>query len=124
MSTRQRTTSYANFAEVLAEVATGLWRAIKEARGNCVSFTPKKILQYAGVDDNVKPIKLTLVRYILDQLVEKDVLYKDNKRYKICKYMILDDGSICQDEKNPLWELCKSTDSPDEVIKLLSQLVE
>ncbi len=124
MSTRQRTTSYANFSQVLAQVATGLWKAIKEARGNCVSFTPKKILQYAGADEDVKPIKLTLVRYILDELVKKDVLYKDDKRYKICKYIVTSDGKICTDEKNPLWELCKAADSPDEVIKVLSQLVE
>ncbi len=120
---RTRTTSsaYSNFGTVLQQVATGLWRAVKEARGNCVSFTPKKVLEYAGVSENVKPIVLTLVRYILDELVKSELLQKDEKRYRLCRYNMCEDGSM---QENKLWELCKESDSPDKIIKLLSSLVE
>ncbi len=120
-SKTKASTSYSNFNIVLEEVATGIWKAVKEARGNCVSFTPKKVLEYAGVTEDVKPIMLTLVRYILDELVKKDLLQRDEKRYRICRYNIYEDGSMSE---NPLWELCKSSDTPDSVIKLLRSLVE
>ena len=113
--------SYSNFNAVLKEVATGIWKAVKEARGNCVSFTPKKVLEYAGVNEDVKPIMLTLVRYILDELVKKNLLQKDEKRYRVCRYNICEDGSMTE---NQLWTLCKSSDTPDSVIKLIRSIVE
>ena len=47
MSTK--TELYKNFQLIEKAVAEGLWTAVKYARGSCVSFTPKKVLEYANV---------------------------------------------------------------------------
>ncbi len=118
------TSSYEKFSLIVEEVAIGIWKAIREAKGNCVSFTPRRLVEYAGEKNNVKPIKLTLIKYVLDELVKKGVLQKcDNNRYRICKYVVCEDEKISEDLKNPLWELCK-TSNPEEVIKILKQIVE
>ncbi len=118
-----RTSSYEKFSLIVEEVAIGIWKAVKEARGNCVSFTPRRLSEYAGEKGNVKPIKLTLIKYVLDELVKKGILQKCDNRYRICKYMICEEDKVSEDYKNPLWELCK-TSGPEEVIKLLKQIVE
>ncbi len=120
-STSYERSSYEKFSAIVEEVALGIWKAIKDARGSCVSFTPRRIVEYAGEKGNIKPIKLTLVKYILEELAKKGILEKADKHYRICRYI----GDPSNEEtKNPLWELCKSVDTPEKVINLLKQLVE
>ncbi len=113
--------SYEKFSVIVEEVALGIWKAIRDARGTCVSFTPRRLVEYAGEKGNIKPIKLTLVKYVLEELAKKGIIEKVDRHYRICKYV--GDPSN-EDMKNPLWELCKSAETPESVINLLKQFVE
>jgi len=105
---------YRNFRNVLDVVSRGLWVAVKIAKGNCVYFTTKKILEYAEYDDAV-PVVLTLVRHILMQLKEKNYLWVDESR-SVRKYV------VCSD--SPLWRLIKQSGGPEDVFKFLEEVVE
>lgn len=106
--------SYANFDKITSIVAEGIWNAIKYARGTCVSFTPKKVLEYANIKDTL-PVVLTLVKHVLEELVKKGLIEKDTSRsitrYRICK-------------TSELWSLCKETENSEKLLKLLKTIIE
>lgn len=112
--TNQLTNLYTDFKKIEVLVAEGLWNAIKYARGSCVSFTPKKILEYANVDEAL-PVVLTLVKHILEELVKKNLIEKDSTRsitrYRVCK-------------TSELWRICKEADNLEKIIQLMETTIE
>ncbi|MGC8597672.1 MAG: hypothetical protein ACP5NY_07145 [Thermocladium sp.] len=110
-------TSYTNFRDVTNAVAEALWKMVRESRGSCVSFIPKTLLEHSNssLKNNMLPVLFTLVKHILDNLVKNGLLEKDDSRsivrYKICR-------------KSELWALCKESDSPEKIAKLIRDLVE
>ncbi|WP_188596607.1 hypothetical protein [Thermocladium modestius] len=111
-------TSYTDFTNVEKAVAEALWNVVKESRGSCVSFIPKTLLERSNnnsLKNNMLPVVFTLVKHILDVLTSRGLLEKDDSRsvirYKLCK-------------TSELWALCKESDNPDKVEKLIRDLVE
>ena len=41
---------YKDFRNILDVVSRGIWALIKYAQGNCVYFTTRKVLKYAGCE--------------------------------------------------------------------------
>lgn len=91
----------ADFKEVTKTVARGLVRIVSEARGNCVSFTPRRVLEFAGIDTTA-PIALTLVKHVLEGLTSRGFVVRDDSRSKI-RYV------LCQG-RSQLWDILKSGD--------------
>lgn len=81
-----------DFKSVLKVVYQGMQKMVSEARGSCVSFTPRRVLMSGGVD-TTKPVVLTLVRYVLERLVGVGMLQRDDTRarvrYVLCKNSLL-----------------------------------
>ncbi|MCI4464630.1 MAG: DNA-binding protein [Thermoproteus sp.] len=103
-----------DFKEVTRTVALGLHKIVSEARGNCVSFTPRRVLEFAGIDTTA-PIALTLVKHVLEGLTAKGLITRDDSRSKI-RYI------VCRD-RSPLWASLKSGDI-DGVTDLIYRSVE
>ncbi len=103
-----------DFKEVVKTVALGLHKIISDARGNCVSFTPRRVLEFAGIDTTA-PIALTLVKHILEGLTEKGLVVKDDSRSKI-RYI------ICRG-RSPLWEPLKEG-SLEDITDIIYRAVE
>ncbi len=112
----QITNIYADFKKIEELVARGgLWVAVKYARGgSCVSFTPKKILEYAEFNDTI-PVVLTLVKHVLKQLSDEGYLQVDNSR-SIVRYQ------LCN--KSKLWDLIKQSSGPEDVLKFLEEVTQ
>ncbi len=108
------TSFYANVRNVIDLIARGLWILIHYTRGSCVAFTQKRLLENAGCD-NPLPVLMTIVKDIMNKLVEQKLLTIDDsrsvKRYTICK-------------DSPLWNVIKKAEGPEEVIEYLSKVVE
>ena len=113
-SMTQITNIYADFKKIEELVARGLWVAVKYAKGTCVSFTPKKVLEYAEFNDAI-PVVLTLVKHILKQLNDKGYLQVDNSR-SIVRYR------LCRD--SPLWGLIKQSGGPEDVLNFIEKVIE
>ena len=96
-----------DFKSVWKTVYTGMQKIVGEARGSCVSFTPRKVLEFGGVDTTA-PVALTLVKHILEKLVEAGFMQRDDSRartrYVLCK-------------NSPLWQKLRGGDS--ETLALL-----
>jgi hypothetical protein len=109
------TNVYKDFRNILNVVSRGLWAGIKYAKGNCTSFTTRKVLEYAESEFLATPVVLTLVRHILLQLEEKGYLQIDESRsvrkYVVCK------GST-------LWRVAKNGDGPEDVFAFIEKEVE
>ncbi|AFA40322.1 hypothetical protein Pogu_2295 [Pyrobaculum oguniense TE7] len=90
-----------DFKSVLKTVYLGMQKIVSEARGSCVSFTPRKVLEFGGVDTTA-PVALTLVKHILEKLVEAGYLQRDDSRartrYILCRY-------------SPLWEKLRNKEA-------------
>jgi len=104
---------YTDFKRIEELVVRGLWRAIRYARGSCVSFTPKKILEYAEVDEAI-PVVLTLVKHVLKQLSDKGYMEVDDSRsivrFKICR-------------ESALWDVFKNREI-NEAISFVDSIIE
>jgi hypothetical protein len=103
-----------DFREVTKTVALGLYKIVSEARGNCVSFTPRRVLEFAGIDTTA-PIALTLVKHVLEGLTAKGLVTRDDSRSKI-RYI------ICRD-RSPLWTPLKNGEV-DDVTDIIYRSVE
>ncbi|KUO79482.1 hypothetical protein B7L70_10535 [Vulcanisaeta sp. EB80] len=110
----QITNIYADFKKIEELVARGLWVAVKYARGTCVSFTPKKVLEYAEFNEAI-PVVLTLVKHILKQLNDEGYLQMDSSR-SIVRYR------LCRDSR--LWDLIKQSGGPEDVLKFIEEVIE
>nr|KJR71281.1 MAG: hypothetical protein TU36_08825 [Vulcanisaeta sp. AZ3] len=110
----QITNIYADFRKIEELVSRGLWVAVKYARGTCVSFTPKKILEYAEFNEAI-PVVLTLVKHVLKQLNDKGYLQVDSSR-SIIRY------KLCRDSK--LWEIVKQSAGPEDILKFIEETIE
>ncbi len=90
--------TYSRFDLIVKAVAKGLVMAVAPARGTCISFIPRKLLELADVDVGA-PVVLTVVKHVIDRLVESGLLEADmtrsKVRYRMCK-------------TSPLWDLCKA----------------
>ncbi len=111
----QITNVYTDFRRIEELVARGLWVAVKNAKGSCVSFTPKKVLELAEFGEDATPVMLTLVKHVLTRLYEHGLLTIDDsrsvKRFRLCR-----DSS--------LWEVIKKSSEPKDVFKFITQFVE
>lgn len=103
-----------DFKSVTRTIAMGLYKIVSEARGNCVSFTPRRVLEFAGIDTTA-PIALTLVKHVLEGLATKGLALKDDTRSKV-RYI------VCRD-RSPLWDLLKRSDV-DAAADLIYSAVE
>lgn len=103
----------ADFKEVIKTVAAGLHKIVSEARGNCVSFTPRRVLEFAGIDTTA-PIALTLVKHVLEGLAQRGLVVKDDSRSRI-RYV------ICRG-RSPLWEPLR--EGPEEVVDIIYRAVD
>ncbi|GAB6943502.1 hypothetical protein JCM14467A_02840 [Vulcanisaeta sp. JCM 14467] len=110
----QITNIYADFKKIEELVARGLWVAVKYARGTCVSFTPKKVLEYAEFNEAI-PVVLTLVKHVLKQLSDLGYLQVDSSR-SVVRYR------LCKDSK--LWGLIKQSSGPEDVLKFLEEVTQ
>ena len=106
---------YRDFKNVLDVVSRGLWAMVKYAKGACVSFTTKKVLEYAECGSLATPVVLTLVRHIFLQLHEKGYLQIDESR-STRKYV------VCKD--STLWRVAKNGDGPEDVFAFIEKEVE
>ena len=108
------TSFYADNKNVINLVARGLWVLIHYTRGSCVAFTPKRLIENAGCDKPL-PVLMTIVKDIMNKLVEQKLLTIDDtrslKRYMICK-------------ESTLWNVIKRAEGPEEVFVYLSKVVE
>jgi hypothetical protein len=104
---------YSDFKRVEELVARGLWAAVKYARGTCVSFTLKKVLEYAEFSETT-PVLLTLVKHILRQLNDGGYVEVDDSR-SIVRYR------LCRDSR--LWDLIKQSGGPEDVLRFLEEVV-
>ncbi len=99
-----------DFRSVLRTVYVGMQKIVSDARGSCVSFTPRKVLEFGGVDTTA-PVALTLVKHILEKLVEAGLMQRDDSRartrYILCK-------------NSPLWIKLKGGDS--DTLKILEDI--
>jgi hypothetical protein len=108
------TSFYANFKNVINLVARGMWVLIHYTRGSCVAFTLKQLLKNAGCN-KPQPILMTIVKDIMNKLVEQKLLTMDDSR-SIKRY------TICNDSQ--LWNVIKRTEGPEEVFEYLARVVE
>ena len=93
--------------EVVRGTVLALQELVKQSRGNCITFTPKKIAKHAGLD--TKPVTLTQIRCLLEELRRQGLLelWKNSTHYK--KYML--------HKKSPLWRLLE--EKPEKLIEVL-----
>ncbi|RLF17619.1 MAG: DNA-binding protein [Thermoprotei archaeon] len=70
---------------------------IAKARGSCVTFTPKRVAQVAGLD--TKPVTLSVVKYVLEKMRSRGLIsIWDSKRKT--RYIVTKDS--------PLWKIVKA----------------
>ena len=69
---------------------------IASTRGSCMTFTCKKVARRAGLD--TKPITLTVVKYVIDSLLEKGMV-EYWRRGRRPRYMVR--------STSPLWGVAK-----------------
>jgi len=108
------TSFYADFKNVVKLVARGMWVLVHYTRGSCVTFTQKRVLENAGCDDPL-PVLMTMVKDIMDKLVEQKLLTIDDSR-SLKRYM------ICRDSQ--LWNVIKNSGGHEEVFEYLAKVVE
>ena len=82
-----------SYFEIERIVLETLQDMIKQTRGTCLTFTPKKIALKAGL--STKPVTLTLVDYVLQGLMEKGLINFYKKGWHGKKYII--------HNTSPLW---------------------
>ena len=108
------TSFYADVRNVINLVARGMWVLIHYTRGSCVAFTQKRLLENAGCSDPL-PVLMTIVKDIMNKLVEQKLLTIDDSR-SLKRYM------VCRDSQ--LWNVIKRAEGPEEVFKYLTTVVE
>jgi len=106
---------YRDFKNVMEITARGLWAMVKYAKGACVSFTTRKVLEYAECGSLATPVVLTLVRHILLQLHTNGYLQVDESR-SVRKYV------LCRNSL--LWSIAKNGDGPEDVFAFIEKEVE
>jgi len=91
---------YANFAQIIDTVAEALAEAVGQSRGTCLSITPKRILEFANAVPSA-PIVFTILKHVLDKLVEAGLARRDVTRARI-RYV------VCKDSR--IWQMAKAGD--------------
>jgi len=108
------TSFYADIKNIISLIARGLWILVHYTRGSCVAFTQKRLLENAGCNDPL-PVLMTIVKDIMNKLVEQKLLTIDDSR-SIKRY------TICKD--STLWNVIKRAEGPEEVFEYISRVVE
>lgn len=103
---------YANFSQIIDTVAEALVEAISQSKGTCLSITPKRILEFANATPSA-PIVFTILKYVLDKLVEANLARKDSTRAKT-RYI------VCKDSR--IWHVAKAGDV-DAVRSFIGKIV-
>ena len=101
------------YEEVERGTLEALARLIRSARGSVVTFTCKRLAKMAGL--STKPITLTLVREVLEQLRREGLLSIYRISSHGIKYMITRDS--------PLWRYIKAGNpTPSSLAELITQI--
>jgi len=108
------TSFYADVRNVINLIARGMWVLIHYTRGSCVAFTQKRLMENAGCNDPL-PVLMTIVKDIMNKLVEQKLLTIDDSR-SIKRY------TICKD--STLWNVIKNSGGPEEVYNYLNTVIE
>ena len=91
-------------------IVRGLFKTIHRTRGNCVTFNCKRIAKAADLP--TKPVTLTIVRSVIDELVDRDLVGVWKRGSGKVRYIVTRDS--------PLWKVAKSGDL-DELLRLLGE---
>ncbi|MHC1627269.1 MAG: hypothetical protein ACXQTI_00335 [Candidatus Nezhaarchaeales archaeon] len=83
------------FTEIEKKTLKALTELVCSSRGNCITFTCKKLAKMAGL--STKPVTLTLVREVLEELRRQGLITIYKKSRHSVKYMLTKDS--------PLWKL-------------------
>ena len=105
---------HTDFKNVVNLVARGMWVLVHYTYGSCMAFTIKRVVRNAGCNDPL-PVLMTIVKDIMDKLVEQKLLTIDDTR-SIKRYM------VCKDSQ--LWNVIKKAEGPEEVFEYLAKVVE
>jgi hypothetical protein len=108
------TSFYADIKNIINLIARGMWILVHYTRGSCVAFTQKRLLENAGCNDPL-PVMMTIVKDIMNKLVEQKLLAIDDTR-SLKRYM------VCKDSQ--LWNVIKRAEGPEEVFEYLARVVE
>ncbi|MCD6508837.1 MAG: hypothetical protein J7L11_00380 [Thermoprotei archaeon] len=85
-----------------------LGRLVRKARGSCVTFTCKKLAKTANI--STKPVTLTLVREVLEQLRRENLIHI----YKISSHGI----KYTITRESPLWWFYKNNGTGREELNV------
>jgi hypothetical protein len=108
------TSFYADIKNIINLIARGMWVLIHYTRGSCVAFTQKRLMENAGCGDPL-PVMMTIVKDIMNKLVEQKLLTIDDTR-SLKRYM------VCKDSQ--LWNVIKRAEGPEDVFEYLARVVE
>lgn len=90
---------YGNYEELKKSVLEALMLIIRRTRGNCVTFTSKKIAITASLPPT--PVLLTVIRDILEGLHKNGLISRYSKSSHGVKYMVT--------SSSPLWQWARTS---------------
>ena len=88
------------YEEIRRLVRNAIIQMIIEARGTCVTFTPKKIAKRARL--STKPVMLSVIRHAIEELREKGVRLWNERQHgggRIYRYIVTCDSPLWQEAK-------------------------
>ena len=97
-------------------VAKGLYIAVKQAEGKCVFIFPTRLLTLAGYSHVDKPRAKVVARTILNALCNHGLLEYMGTRSKRQVY--------CVTEKSPLWHVIKRSETPEDVLRFIEEVIK
>ncbi len=96
------------FEDIERLTLEALGKLVKKARGSCVTFTCKKLAKTANI--STKPVTLTLVREVLEQLRREKLI----DIYKISSHGI----KYTITKESPLWWFYKNGEGENEKLNV------
>lgn len=97
---------YKSYREIQKAIVGALISFIRDTRGNCLTFTCKRLAVKAGL--STQPVLLTVIKHFLDKLCEKGLVGTYSRTSHGTKYIIT--------RNSILWRLCASSTSMETVI--------
>lgn len=89
---------FLEFSNLGRIVVDALMQMIRETKGNCLTFYPKKVAMKAGL--STKPVTLSVVNYFLKELEKEGLIERYKMRGAKRVYYIIYSSS-------PLWKKAK-----------------
>jgi len=96
---------YKNYEDIKLMVISAIMDLISRTKGNCVTFTSKKLAQIAGLP--TQPVLLTIVRDVLENLRRDGLIIRYSRTSHGVKYMIT--------KESPLWAYTVSGEGFEEL---------